>query len=233
MHVCVCTETKERELSSWLNGSHTHTHTHTFSQTHARCQGRQEKSEEDFDHRTERSRALNQRGRSAMRRRGRGRFLTSVRIDTDVRRQTCRLSGTRLKMRIFNKGQSNLFDSDQTDAVLDTSGLEMAATFRECDLFLQPLAASWLADITVSNRKRANAPFARESWLNTASTNMHVHEKAAGAASSAPEMQVDRALCCLPREQVITAGILTSVCQSEGQLCPRGRSMLICSAGKD
>lgn len=36
----------------------------------------------------------------------------------------------------------------------------------------------------------------------------------------------------LRREQVIIVGILTSVCQSEGQLCLRGRSMLICSAGK-
>lgn len=58
-------------------------------------------------------------------------------------------------------------------------------------------------------------------------------KEAAAAVFSAPEMQVDKPLCCLRREQVITAGILTSVCQSEGQLCPRGRSMLICSAGKD
>lgn len=36
----------------------------------------------------------------------------------------------------------------------------------------------------------------------------------------------------LRREQVIIVGILTSVCQSEGQLCLRGRAMLICSAGK-
>lgn len=52
-------------------------------------------------------------------------------------------------------------------------------------------------------------------------------------SSSTPEMKVDKPLCYLQREQVIIVGILTSVCQSEGQLCLRGRSMLICSAGKD
>lgn len=112
-------------------------------------------------------------------------------------------------------------------------------------LFLKPLAACWLLNGKYYNIKqkpdtqtcRSGIPAAYVTFAGGVWPKKKHQKKTGGCSttepSCTPEMQVDKPLCCLRREQVIIAGILTSVCQSEGQLCLRGRSMLICSAGKD